>query len=289
MTTAAAAKEYEANTGRDFSVLDALDAEYLADEEPDAGERAAAREAERLAVLNKLVREVVEEHADSPGERLRRQLALSYTWRPNPRRLELIDALLALARFHLTFSPSGLDLAQTIYKASVEAWRKTRRSYEDNELPGDLGAAASCLHRALLEVLAGGDGALSRPEREYLELAGATLAKWYGREPPRPDPPKSRRRDRRKCPAATSLTSRAGFSLTRGSSTICCSRRRGERRESEAAAREAFMGSLRVHGVSFALGAASPSCGRLEGGRGPTFPLDSRPNSSVYTPRRGFK
>jgi hypothetical protein len=133
--------------------------------------------------VTSIVKDVLEEHHNSPGEKLRCSLALSYTGRPNPRQLELIDALLALARFHLTLNPANLDLAQTIYTASVEAWRRSREQYKDNALPGSLDFAAGGLHSRLCDLINPNrewPALMVEGERKYQAKSCAVLTAWYG-------------------------------------------------------------------------------------------------------------
>ncbi|HEX7318651.1 MAG TPA: hypothetical protein VF297_32380 [Pyrinomonadaceae bacterium] len=126
-----------------------------------------------------LCRDAWQEHANSTPERIRSHLCLTYTGRPNASDMQMIDALLALARFQMTLRPAGLDLAQTIYKASVQAWRKSRAAYKDNELPGILADAARVLHIKAVQVADGkvpGTGYV----RDFFTRGETNLARWYG-------------------------------------------------------------------------------------------------------------
>lgn len=127
-----------------------------------------------------LAREAWEEHSHSPTARIRDRLSLTYTGRPNARDAELIDALLAFARLNLTILPAeARDLAETIYRASVGAWRKTRKQYKDDRLPGALDDAMRVLHVKLLQIAEG-----KRPGEGYTSAFIASgergLSQWYG-------------------------------------------------------------------------------------------------------------
>jgi hypothetical protein len=126
-----------------------------------------------------LCREAWQEHRRSTQERIRERLCLTYTGRPNASDMQMIDAVLAFARFQMSLRPAGLDLAQTIYKASVSAWRKSRAAYADNELPGILADAARVLHIKLCQVADSetpGQGYV----RDFFARGEANLSRWYG-------------------------------------------------------------------------------------------------------------
>lgn len=126
-----------------------------------------------------LCRKAWQDHATSNPERIRARLCLTYTGRPNAADMEMINAMLDLARFHMTLRPAGLDLAQTIYKASVKAWRKSRDAYKGRELPGILADAARVLHIKAIQAAEGkvpGEGY----DRDFFTRGEANLARWYG-------------------------------------------------------------------------------------------------------------
>jgi hypothetical protein len=110
--------------------------------------------------VRRLAAEAAEEHYNSPGEKVRKRMALTYRGVPNPEQL-------ALCRLHLTISPANLTLAQEIYGATCRAWDRSRRQYKDKRLPGGLGTAAGALHVRLLDLAEPPERAKSKEEAEY--------------------------------------------------------------------------------------------------------------------------